>query len=90
MADDRHAMIDPMLQHSLARQGAGVINTSFYFATIYPELIPVPVVAPVLDLNLWLLFHSELRRTVRVRRCIDFMSRELIAQKPLLQAGAAN
>lgn len=86
-ADVHHATTDPVLQLSLARQGLGMINSSVYFTTVYPELIPVPGVAPVLDRNLWLLFHSELRRTVRVRRFIDFMSKELIALKPLLQAG---
>lgn len=90
MADVRRATTDPVLQLSLARQGAGVIHTSVYFSTIYPELIPVPGITPALDRNLWLLFHSELRRTVRVRRFIDFMSRELIALKPTLQAGATN
>ncbi|MGH1356750.1 MAG: LysR family transcriptional regulator [Thalassovita sp.] len=87
-ADVRHATTDPVLQLSLARQGLGVINSSVYFTTVYPELIPLPGVTPKLDRNLWLLFHSELRRTVRVRRFIDFLSKELIELKPLLQAGA--
>lgn len=87
-AEVRHATTDPVLQLSLARQGLGMINSSVYFTTVYPELIPVPDAAPKLDRNLWLLFHSELRRTVRVRRFIDYMSKELIALKPLLQAGA--
>lgn len=87
-ADVRHASTDPVLQLSLARQGVGMINSSVYFTTVYPELIPVPGTKPVLDRNLWLLFHSELRRTIRVRRFIDFLSKELIALKPLLQAGA--
>lgn len=89
-AQVRHATTDPVLQLSLARQGLGMINSSVYFTTIYPELIAVPGIAPILDRNLWLLFHSELRRTVRVRRFIDFLSKELIALKPLLQAGAVS
>lgn len=86
-ADARHATTDHILQLSLARQGLGMINSSVYFTTVYPELIPVPGARPKLDRNLWLLFHSELRRTVRVRRFIDFMSKEIIALKPLLQTG---
>jgi DNA-binding transcriptional LysR family regulator len=86
-AEARHATTDHILQLSLARQGLGMVNSSVYFTSVYPELIPVPDVTPKLDRNLWLLFHSELRRTVRVRRFIDFMSKELIALKPLLQAG---
>lgn len=87
-AQVRHATTDPILQLSLARQGLGMINSSVYFTTIYPELVQVPGTKPALDRNLWLLFHSELRRTVRVRRFIDFVSKELIALKPMLQAGA--
>lgn len=87
-AQVRHATTDPILQLSLARQGLGITNNSVYFSTIYPELVPVPGLKPYLDRNLWLLFHSELRRTIRVRRFIDFLSKELIALKPLLQAGA--
>ena len=68
MATARHATTDPVLQLSLARHGASMINSSAYFTTVYPELVPVPGARPVLDRNLWLLFHSELRRTVRVRR----------------------
>ena len=86
-AEVRHATTDPVLQLSLARQGVGMITSSVYFTTVYPELIPVPGVAPKLDRNLWLLFHTELRRTTRVRRFIDFLSKELIGLKPLLQAG---
>lgn len=87
MAKVRHATTDHVLQLSLARQGLGMINSSVYFTTVFPELIPVPGAAPNLDRPLWLLFHSELRRTVRVRRFIDFLSKEIIALKPLLQAG---
>ena len=72
----------------MARLGMGMINSSVYFTTIYPELVPLPGARPALDRNLWLLFHSELRRTVRVRRFIDFMSKELIALKPMLQAAS--
>ncbi len=86
-AEARHATTDHVLQLSLARQGLGMVKSSVYFTTIYPELVPVPGAAPVLDRNLWLLFHSELRRTVRVRRFIDFMTREMIALKPMLQSG---
>lgn len=86
-AEVRHATTDPVLQLSMARQGLGMINSSVYFTTVYPELVAVPGTTPVLDRNLWLLFHTELRRTVRVRRFIDFMSKELMMLKPLLQAG---
>ena len=87
-AQVRHATQDPILQLALARRGLGIATNSVYFTTVYPELIPLPGAKPYLDRHLWLLFHSELRRTVRVRRFIDFLTKELTAMKPLLQAGA--
>lgn len=89
-AQVRHATTDPILQLSMARRGMGIVTSSVYFTTVYPELVAVPGALPFLDRNLWLLFHSELRRTVRVRRFIDFMVKELMAMKPLLQAGIAD
>jgi len=83
----RHATTDPILQLSLARRGFGMVRTSVYFARLYPELVPVPGTAPALDRPLWLLLHSELRRTARVRRFVDFLAQELMVLKPALQAG---
>ncbi len=83
----RHATTDPILQLNLARRGFGMIRTSVYFARAYPELVLVPDSKPTLDRSLWILLHSELRRTTRVRRFVDFLARELMKMKPLLQEG---
>ncbi len=84
-AEVRHATVDHILQLSLARRGFGMVNTSVYFETLYPELARVPGSVLKFDRSLWLLLHSELRRTTRVRRFVDFMVAELKAIKPLLQ-----
>ncbi|GAB5471312.1 MAG: LysR family transcriptional regulator [Rhodospirillales bacterium] len=87
-AEVRYASQDPLQQLSFARQGMGMVDSSIYFSNVYPELIPVPGTKPRLEHNFWLLFHSELRRVTRVRRFVDFLANELIALKPLFQAGA--
>ncbi len=84
-ADVRHATTDHFMHLSLARRGFGMINTSVYFETIYPELVRVPGAKVTLDRSLWLLLHSDLRRTTRVRRFVDFLAQGLKEIKPLMQ-----
>ena len=86
-AEVRHATADHVLQLSLVRQGFGMLNSSVYFEEIYPELTRVPGTEPYLDRTLWLLLHSDLRRTTRVRRFVDFLAEALMQLKPKLQAG---
>jgi len=88
-AEIRHATTDHVLQISLARHGFGMVSTVPHFAAIYPELIPVPGATPQLDRNLWILLHSDLRRTTRVRRFIDFLAAGLKALRPSLQGALA-
>ena len=51
------------------------------------ELIEVPGVRPAPDRTLWILLHSELRRTTRVRNFVDFLADGLLKLKPILSAG---
>lgn len=88
-AEVRHATTDHIMQLNLARAGFGILNTSVYFETIYPELVRVPNTAVNLDRNLWILLHSDLRRTVRVRRFVDFLADHLMKMRPLLQGELA-
>lgn len=88
-AEVRHATTDPVMQLNLARQGFGMINTSVYFPSLYPELVAVPGSQAYFDRSLWLLLHTDLRRTTRVRRFVDFLAEELVGLKPLLQGGLA-
>ncbi len=85
MAEVRHATMDHVMQLGLLRHGFGMVNTSVYFDTIYPEIMQVPGTKVTLDRSLWLLLHSDIRRTTRVRRFVDFMADNLKAIKPLLQ-----
>ena len=84
-AEVRHATMDHVLQINLARRGFGMINTSPYFAGVYPELVRVPGGELVADRTLWLLLHSDLRRTARVRRVVDFLADGLRELRPIIQ-----
>lgn len=88
-AEVRHATTDHVLQISLLRRGFGMVNTSVYFETIYPEMVRVPGGQVSLQRSLWLLLHSDLRRTTRVRRFVDFLAEELKSMRPLLQGELA-
>ncbi|MEM7257063.1 MAG: LysR family transcriptional regulator, partial [Pseudomonadota bacterium] len=80
----RHATTDPVMQLALARSGVGMVRTSVYFGTLFPELMEVPGASVYRGASLWMLLHSELRNTVRVRRFVDFFSKELLAIESLL------
>lgn len=83
-ATARHATTDPFMQLALARRGAGMVRTSVYFATLYPELMEVPGASVYQGASLWFLLHTELRNTIRVRRFVDFFSKELKSIEALL------
>jgi DNA-binding transcriptional LysR family regulator len=85
----RYATTDHILQLNLLRRGFGMLNTCVYFESIYPELVRVPGTIVSLDRHLWILLHTDLRRTTRVRRFVDFLADELTAMRPALQGELA-
>jgi hypothetical protein len=42
----------------------------------------------VFDASLWLLTHPDLKNSARVRAFVDFMGRELMKHKPLIEGHA--
>lgn len=85
LADVRYATTDRFLQLHLARQGFGIVRTMPLSAQNGLELVPVEGNTPQLERNIWILMHSDLRRTTRVRRFVDFLAHELLALKPMIQ-----
>ena len=57
------------------------------FGRIHPDLVQVPGTEIKLGPSLWILLHTDLRRTVRVRRFVDHLSEGLLALKSDFQAG---
>jgi len=56
------------------RNQRGISDIAAYFASIYPEPLREPGTPLTPGRTLWLLLHSDLRRTVRVRRIVDLLS----------------
>ena len=85
LAEVRHATTDHVMQLNLARLGFGIVKTMPLLAQDGLELVPVAGNTLELDRNLYILLHSDLRRTTRVRRFVDFLAAELLALKPSMQ-----
>lgn len=77
----RHTVREGVMQVHLARAGMGITHMPCYAAAAYPELVPVPGSTPVLDRSIWLLLHSDLKRTTRVRLFVDHLAAELRARR---------
>lgn len=85
LAEVRHATTDHVLQLNLARRGFGIVKTMPILASNGLELVPVAGNKPEFDRYIWILLHSDLRRTTRVRRFVDFVVGELTALRPLIE-----
>ncbi len=72
---------------SLLRRGCGMSRLPVIFQSLFPELEKVPGTEFQSHQTLWILLHSDLRRTLRVRRFVDFLASELIALKTAMQVG---
>ncbi len=81
----RHACDEAYMHLSLVRQGCGLSRLPVIYEHLYPELCQVPGTEPELSRTLWILLHSDLRRTVRVRRFVDFLAEGLGELQPKMQ-----
>ncbi len=84
-AEVRHIVTDTVMHMNLLRSGYGMSVMLAYCDTVFPELVQVPGTELFHDRSIWLLLHSDLRDTTRVRRFVDFVAAELKQIKPLLQ-----
>ena len=85
MAEVRHTVADTVMHMNLLRNGYGMSPMLAFCADVYPELEQVPGTELFLDRSIWLLLHSDLRSTSRVRRFVDFVAGALKEIRPLLQ-----
>ncbi|HEY1783471.1 MAG TPA: LysR family transcriptional regulator [Roseiarcus sp.] len=65
--------------------GFGATLLPCYLGDRSPHLARVGYLAPELDLGLWMLTHSDLRRSPRVRAFMDFAGAELIKQRRAIE-----
>ena len=72
-----------MLQ--LALQGFGATLLPCFLGDRCPDLTRVGYLLPELDLGLWMLTHSDLRRSARVRAFMDFAGGELTKHRRAIE-----
>ncbi len=85
LAEVRHATMDHVMQLNLARNGFGIVRTTPLLAADGLTLVPVTGNEPEPERNIYILLHSDLQRTTRVRRFVDFLADGLMQIKPALQ-----
>ena len=71
-----------VLQHAL-RSGIGVGLLATFIGEADPELVRISEVFDELNMDLWLLTHPDLRKSARVRGCMDHLQ-QAVQMKPEL------
>jgi len=89
-AETCYAVADGFMRMQMLRAGAGMSYLPAIFAKFHPELQQVPGTELTLDRSLWILLHSDLRRTRRVRLFVDHLTQEFMAMKPAFQGKFLN
>ncbi len=84
-AEVKQAVAEGIMQTNVVRAGYGMTDLPVIFEEFFPDLVRMPGTSASPNRHLWILFHSDLRRTVRVRRFVDFLETELLALKPRMQ-----
>lgn len=77
----RHTIADGYLRAGLVNMNLGMAYMPTFFQHTFPDLRRMPDTEIVKGPWLWVLLHSDMRKTVRVRRFVDFLSAELRALK---------
>ena len=82
-AEVRWRVRSPTMITHLVRAGLGMSYLPCWVAHFVPDLMRVPGTEVTLDRSIWLLLHSDLRRTTRVRLLVDHLARELRELRPV-------
>jgi DNA-binding transcriptional LysR family regulator len=78
-ANSAHCMLQ------LALQGFGATLLPCFLGDRRPDLVRLSYLLPELDTGLWMLTHSDLRRSARVRAFMDFAGAELTKQRRAIE-----
>jgi DNA-binding transcriptional LysR family regulator len=76
-ADIRHEVADGHMRARLVNLDLGMSHMPVLFENAFPNMQRVPGTEVTPGPWLWILLHSDLRKTTRVRRFVDFLSVEL-------------
>lgn len=70
----RHRANEGAPQLAMAAAGAGLTMLPCFIGDNAAGLVRAPYQAPIMDRYLWLLLHSDLRKTARIRAFVDFIA----------------
>lgn len=82
----RHEVADGYMRARLVGLGLGMSIMPVLFQTVFPNLRRMPDTEITAGPFLWILLHSDLRRTARVRRFVDFLAAEFQALRKVGQS----
>jgi DNA-binding transcriptional LysR family regulator len=77
----KNRIMSPTLVSHMIGYGAGMSYLPCFIARLYPQLVQVPGTEIVADRSVWLLLHSDLQKTTRVRLLVDFLVKEFRARR---------
>ncbi|WP_108817741.1 LysR family transcriptional regulator [Pseudovibrio sp. Alg231-02] len=84
-ADIRHMVSDGYMRLRLLREHCGLSYLPVVFERFFPDLCRVPGTKTELGQSLWIVLHADLRKTIRIRRFVDFLAEELMALREDMQ-----
>ena len=76
-----HALIDGLMFYHILNSGLGMAIMPVFGLHQFPDIVRVPETPLVPDRSLWLLMHSDLKSTARVRVVVDFLVEKIAALK---------
>ncbi|QUS57086.1 LysR family transcriptional regulator [Pseudovibrio brasiliensis] len=84
-ADVRHSVSDGYMRLQMLREGCGISPMPVVFEKYFPDLCRVPGTPLEFGQTLWIVLHADLRKTVRIRRFVDFLADALMELRPDMQ-----
>jgi DNA-binding transcriptional LysR family regulator len=85
-AEIKNCIRSPTLMSHMICNGAGMSYLPCFVAQLYPQLVQVPGTDFTPDRSIWILLHSDLQRTTRVRLLVDFLVKKLREQRSIFVA----
>lgn len=80
-AATRHTVSDGYMRTRLIEMNVGMSRLPSIFEQVFPNLRRMPGTEIVPGPWLWIALHTELRKTVRVRRFVDFLTENLLEMR---------
>jgi DNA-binding transcriptional LysR family regulator len=75
---------DPMLRHTMIKEGQAIGRNACYMADQEPNLVRLSDFDPIPTQELWVLTHPDLRNTPRIKTLMTFLYTKLQSKKDLI------